>query len=77
MRKGNNNELVRRNVTLPKEFADRMAALRDATGIQSDSELIRRAVSLLEKVAASEANGEVIKVHHQDTGETERLSVLM
>ena len=76
MRKGNASELVRRNLTLPKDLADLMAELREKTGIQSDSELVRRSVLLLDKVFQYEEDGETLKAHKKN-GEVERLTVLV
>ena len=76
MRKGNTAELVRRNITLPKDLSELMAELREKTGIQSDSELIRRSVLLLDKVFQYEEDGETLKAHKKN-GEVERLTILL
>ena len=75
MRTSNSGAIVRRNVTMPKELADLMAQLREKTGIQSDSELIRKAVILLDRVYASEQEGDKIKAHKAN-GDVERIVVI-
>ncbi|HKY85620.1 MAG TPA: ribbon-helix-helix protein, CopG family [Pseudorhodoplanes sp.] len=74
MRKGNTSTLVRRNITLPDDFSKRMTAIREAAGIQSDSELIRRAVTLLEKVL--DEKGKSLVLRDNKTGKEEKLLVL-
>ena len=73
MRKGNTSGVVRRNRTLPAEFVARMAELRELTGIQSDSELIRRSLNLLGKVVE---NGDSVVVENSKTKEKTRLTFL-
>lgn len=54
MRKSTNGGVVRRNLTLPKAVADEMDAVREATGAQSDSEVIRRAFRLYKHIMDSD-----------------------
>lgn len=46
MRESTNGGVVRRNVTLPRSVVDTMAQIREETGAQSDSEVIRQACKL-------------------------------
>ena len=73
MRKSNEAGVVRRNITLPREFVDRMAELRELTGVQSDSELIRRSVNLLEKVIE---NGGTVTVTDPNTATETKIVVI-
>ena len=73
MRKSNAAGVVRRNITLPREFVERMAELREPTGIQSDSELIRRSVNLLEKVIE---NGGTVIVSDAKTATETKIVVI-
>ena len=73
MRKSNASGVVRRNITLPAEFVARRAELREITGIQSDSELIRRSLNLLEKVVE---NGDSVVIENSKTKEKTRLTIL-
>jgi hypothetical protein len=73
MRKSNEAGVFRRNITLPREFVDRMAELRELTGVQSDSELIRRSVKLLEKVIE---NGGTVTVTDPKTATETKIVVI-
>jgi metal-responsive CopG/Arc/MetJ family transcriptional regulator len=75
MRTGNTQTLVRRNITMPEELAETMAAIRKKTGIQSDSELIRKAVILFDRIYAYEDEGDRLKAHKAN-GEVERIVLL-
>jgi metal-responsive CopG/Arc/MetJ family transcriptional regulator len=55
MRKGSAEQVVRRNITLPVSFASRLEALKRKRGGQSDSEILRQAIGLLEAVSDREA----------------------
>lgn len=46
LRKSTTGGVVRRNITLPENVADTMAKIREETGAQSDSEVIRQACKL-------------------------------
>ena len=75
MRKSTNgSSLKRRSLMLPDSFDVDMAELRQKTGAQSDSEVIRRAFKLLKKLA-SEENEVILK--DKKTGEIKHLEVLL
>ena len=65
-------DVVRRNITLPKEFTDRMNEIKKRAGITSDSELIRRAIALLD-AATGGANSLLLR--DEETGKEQRVIV--
>lgn len=50
MRKSTTGGVARRNITLPKNVVDEMEAVREQTGAQSDSEVLRKAFKLYKHV---------------------------
>ena len=49
MRKGNKDKVKRRSIMLPESIDKDMADIREKTGAQSDSEVLRRAFKLYKK----------------------------
>jgi metal-responsive CopG/Arc/MetJ family transcriptional regulator len=48
MRKGSAEQVVRKNFSLPKTFADRLEAIKAKRASTSDSEVIRQMIGLME-----------------------------
>jgi hypothetical protein len=70
MRKGSSEPVERRHLTFPKSFNKRLSALKSKRGAQSDSEILRQAINLLEAVSKEDdaevyvqhKNGEKVKI---------------
>lgn len=75
MRRKTDANLVRRNLSLPKDFVDQVRSLRVRTESSSDSEVIRRALTCYEQLA-DDVDQNVALYSVRSGGETVRLGVM-
>lgn len=66
MRKGSAEAVVRKNLSLPKTYADRLEAIKARRASTSDSEVVRQMIGLME-VLTQEDESEII-VRNRKTG---------
>jgi len=70
MPKGNIDKVKRRSIMLPDSTIEDMAQIREETGAQSDSEVLRRAFKLYKKIVADVVrNGNELTITNRQTGE--------
>lgn len=73
LRESTNGGVVRRNVTLPKSVIETMAQIREETGAQSDSEVIRKACKLYKYIID---NGGDAYIRDKTSGEEKSIVAL-
>ncbi len=73
MRKRGAEKLVKKNLTLPRPFADRLEAIKKKRAATSDSEVIRQMIGLMEILTLEE--GTEIILRNKKTGKEKTVVV--
>lgn len=75
MRKGNKNSVKRRSIMLPDSVVAEMAEIRERTGAQSDSEVLRRAFKLYQRLINTGDREKVI-IEDIETGQQRQVELV-
>jgi hypothetical protein len=66
MRTGSKEALIRRNVVLTQRAVDRIASLREKTEASTDTEVMRCALALYEKIVDAVLSGSRVQLLEED-----------